>query len=249
VLLETNDPSRPEVRLSIAGRVARVCAAEPAAVLFPSLQPTETGRSRVLVYSRLWKTFEITSVQTALPGVSWEIQSASPEELAEHDARSGQWVTVLVEPEVPAGEFGGLLTLNIQPQDGQSPPIELPIDVSGRKLGRIAIIGPEIADTGTVQLGPIGLGQEKTCRLLLRYRGDSEQEIPLRIESDTPYVTATITSSQRNTRNLFDLEIRVAQDAPLCNHMHPRPAQLHLISDHPQDPQVTLSVEFAVIRP
>jgi hypothetical protein len=128
VELTSNDPDVPRPRLEFTGRIAplvRMLPEDRASLDFLTVPVgSEVEREVRLVSSRL-TAFDV-EVKTTLTGLKTTLTKLPPDPDGE-GFTSGYLLKVRTTPELPAGAFRDLLTLNMKAHDGKSWSIELPV--------------------------------------------------------------------------------------------------------------------------
>ncbi len=252
----TNDPEQPVLNLQVHGKVLRVCQSEPAELHLPEIAPRSGASASLLVYSSLWKQFEIVEGHASLPQLTWRTEPATPDELSAVNATFGCRVIVDVAEDLPTGSFLGNLALVIRNPEQPDERVTLDIPVGGQKLGRFALFGTGLNEQGELELGIVGRGEGQSRRLVLRLR---ETTLPrgddFTIVTKPAWLRAQVTdrpnSAESAAAGLYNVTIEVPEDAPPSSFLGAEPAVVTLYysgEDGPAAP-IEVQIRFAVVAP
>ncbi len=249
-VVKTNDPDQREIMLRIKGKVKTFLASSPGGVVFSTVRPGERPHYRVVVYSQVWKRFEIEKVETGFKFVSWKIGPAAPEELQKLSASSGYGLELTLDSALPHGQFKDKLFLHARILDDEAPeapPKPVEVHVLGNRVGNASWIGPIVDGEGFLDIGLVeqGKGTRHTINLFLR--GGSEIGIE-KIEAEPEFlqVKAEPAASGNPLQTRYRLEIAVPPGAPMANCMTEM-GQIRLLTDSTTDPEVRVQVKMAVV--
>ena len=254
--IRTNDPARPQITLTVSGRITVATRFSPPELVFSRLSAgeTSTGKSRLFCY---------LDEPLKIPGHRWSdaatasyfdvaLQSLSAEELKEEpSARSGVLVAVTVKPGLPPGPIHQKLLL--QTNVASSPTLMLPIQ--GNIGGEIAVVGRGWdPDTGILTLGEVSRRTGIERKLILVVRGPLRKEVEFKPMRVAPSVLK-VSLGQRSEINSgavvqIPLTIDIPQDSPPMNHLGSEQGELGEIileTTHPQVPKLRILVRFAIV--
>lgn len=199
--IETNDPLRPRVTLTVSGRITMVVRPVPAALAFGAVSAGRevTGQVRLLCYLDEPLDvlgYELANKQTA-DYFAVRFKPLTAEELREAYAgegnqgnkekgggegkidkeglpRSGYLVDVTVKSGLPLGGFGQ--TILVQTGLKSVPTVQIPL--AGTIVGDISIVGRGWdEESGILTLGRISTNQGAQRRLLLVARGPLSKQV------------------------------------------------------------------------
>jgi hypothetical protein len=180
----TNDPERPELQLHVRGVVRADLRAEPEELILTRVEPNQPSRISGLVYTQLPKPFEIVHASCTLDGSSVSFEPASSAALEELAATGGYRIHVELPAGLSSGQVDGMVQLTAR-REGAETDETLEIPLVAKVLRRLAVYGPAVDETGTVDLGRLRPGQRAKHRLLLKVR-DEQPEIVVRRSRSSP---------------------------------------------------------------
>jgi len=255
VTILTNDPDRPEVKLSVTGRFAGPLGAVPSAVQFARVPPGRSASVEIRLYSYLEEPLEIlgwefSDAETAeFFEVAWE--RLAPEQLrGEPDARGGHLVRVTVHPGLARGAVQQQLVLKTNWKSILT--VEIPIE--GTIAGDVQIAGRGWdRQTGVLNMGTVKSREGATWRLVVVVRGPHAKDVKLEpVRVDPPLLRLELGQTVHvrdqalcHTR----LTIRVPPGSPPVEHLgseRGEPGRIVLNTGHPQVPELSIQVRFAV---
>lgn len=246
----TNDPQQPELEFAIEGDVLTHVGAEPPQLGAEDIRPGEARTFTSVVSSQVWKDFEISDLETSLDGLQWSVQPATDEQRAAHRAVKAYELTVTIPESMPVGPFHHWVRLRIDPkQDGlEADTYELPLQ--GKVLRNLAVYGPGIDSTGTLDLGVIPSRSGLKRRLILKvYDRDYELNCT-KLESTPDFLKLTVHSATPDgpSKGVYYLDIEVPAGSPDCNFVRGAAGRLRLTFDHPRISTLELNLLMAVAR-
>jgi hypothetical protein len=183
----TNDPDRPTVTLTVAGRITAMAHVTPSELTFSQIAATETATAQTRLLSFLERPLRVLGREWSDPTTAKyfdvSVEPLPKEDLQEWAAKSGALATVTVKPGMPSGPFRQTLTLRTNLE--QMP--RLTLSIQGTVASEIAVVGPGWdADTETLTLGVISRGVGLKHRLLLVVRGAARREVTFRVSRVAP---------------------------------------------------------------
>jgi hypothetical protein len=254
----TNDPARPQITLTINGRLTTSVRFDSAELHFTRITAGEVAKAKIRLYGYLTEPLKITDFKVNNPKVAnlFEFHSRplSPEQLKEdREANAGYEVEVTIKPGLPVGPLREKILLSTS--YSSHPTAELP--VSGRVSSEIAIVGKgwseenELLDLGTVSSRTGG-----RCILSLFAAGPHHAEIkygPVEIDSDSSDVlkveVGQTTPVSKGTMSRTTLTITIPAGSPPANHLGSdtgKLGQIKIKTTHPNVPMLRILVRFAV---
>ncbi len=246
----TNDPQQPELEFAIEGDVLTHVGAEPPQLGAEDIRPGEARTFKSVVSSQVWKDFEISDLETSLDGLQWTVQPASDEQRAAHRAMKAYELTVTIPDSMPVGPFHHWVRLRIDPrQDGlATDTYELPLQ--GKVLRNLAVYGPGIDSTGTLDLGVIPSRAGLKRRLILKVYDRDYQLNCTKLESTPDFLKLTVNSATPDgpSKGVYYLDIEVPPGSPDCNFVRGAAGRLRLTFDHPRIASLELNLLMAVAR-
>ncbi len=118
----TNDPENHSLVFIVQGVVRTLLGSDPPDVAFSRVEPDQPSTAEVLIYSQMWDSFSLASIDSPLEGLEWSAEPADAQRLAPWKARSGYVVRVTTPPDLPQGYFSTVLNITtVTPQDDKAP--------------------------------------------------------------------------------------------------------------------------------
>jgi hypothetical protein len=257
--VETNDPNRPSVVLTVKGRVTIAVEAAPPRLIFTGVTAGEpsSGSVRVLGFLPPPRSLEITGHEFSKPDLADHFdvtyRPLSADELAaeeDKDATSGCLVEVTLKPGLPVGAFRQ--TIILKTNYPESPTTELP--VQGNVGSEISIVGKGWNEqAGVLTLGSIRSQEGLKRQLFIRAGGPNNKEVTYKpIETYPDLIKVTLgetTHIEGGKIALTPLIIEIAKGSRPANHLGLEEENLGRIvleTTHPKARQLRLLVRFAV---
>src|SRR5205823_5506959 len=187
--LNTNDPIKKSVRLSIHGHVLDTVRAERQDVHFHDMSPSETATQSVNIYAFRDEKLKIESheISSARAGEHLIVSFAplTSEELAKDPrAKDGVKMTVEVKPGLPQGDFDG--TITITTNESTEP---ITVRVIGNIASDILLMGPNVMrEKSLLGLGAVSQKNGKKQTIFLIVKGPHRDDTRVEIESVEPTV-------------------------------------------------------------
>ena len=239
----TNDPAMPELELTIQGDVLVHVGAEPQVFNFADVRPDEAKEVSSLISSQVWEEFTVSDVTPTLEGITWRIEPATAEELKQAKSISGHRLT-LVLPKLAPGLVNETVQFRVVPKDGEAEWFELPM--KAKILKRVAVYGPGIDATGTVDLGIIDASRGLSRKLFVKvYDRDAKLQTES-IETDPSFVDVSLQPHDNVTPGLYRLQLNIPPNSPACRYQGQNPGTLQIRFQHPRISELRLRLRFAV---
>jgi hypothetical protein len=244
--IRTNDPIHRTIDLRVSGRVRVQIGAEPKDLVLPHVEPDKASTIHTTIYSQVWDAFSIADVVSSLPEANWSVESADPRKLESLKAKWGQQLTVVLPDGLQPGHFNDTLTVQVLPK-GEATPVDLEVSLSGKVVRRLAVYGPGVETSGTVDLGILKQGEGLRRRLVMKVRDDQSDLVIRRIETTPDFLHVSVTphTTKANANGLYYLDIEIPKNAPECA-FRTEMGKLKLLIEHPRIDDLTLDVRFAV---
>ena len=251
----TNDPQRPEVTLTVSGKITATVQMRPSELVFSQVSTTEASSTEARVLDYLERPLKISHYEYSNPATARffevAIKPLGTQELKEDPlARSGILIKVTVKPGLPEGTFRQKIIFHTDLSS--SPTLALPLQ--GMVGGEIAVVGPGWdADTGILSLGTISSREGAQRRLMLVVRGPSRKNVtfkPVEVVPDLLRVSlGKRTEINRGAVVETPLIIDVPPGSPAVNRLGSDQAKLGEIileTTHPHVPKVRILVRLAI---
>jgi hypothetical protein len=244
----TNDPKQKSIQLQIRGVVRVQLGAAPPEIVLDGVEPDQPQTVSTWIYSQIWDGLQVEQVTCSSDELRWEVEPVDPSERPALKAKSACRLSLTLPAGLPEGFFREVVTCQVRPSaSGKVETLE--ISLSGKVLRRLALYGPGIDASGTLDLGVLPTGQGKDCRLVLKVR-DAVPELTVRdIETTPDFLDVELDPYETSSAatGLYHLNISVPQSAPACTFLHGEAGRIKLAIDHPRIGDLELRVRFAVI--
>ena len=250
--IETNDPNKRVLRLSVFGKVVQILRAVPRTVTLTDV-PSSAARTAVFELVNFkedqfeMERFRWTNVDLE-DYLEVEARPLTAEELEDaYGALSGYHCEVTVRPGLPMGSFKS----------------ELGVQLNGDRAVNVAVRGNVVTDIRVVgggyrdRLNRLDLGMvpaEGTKRkLMILAKGIHSEGLQFRVDDIVPPVlSATVGEGQSLNDGAvwnYPLEIEVLPSDVPINHLissAQAPVTLKLLTNHPTVPEIVIDVSFAI---
>lgn len=251
-MLKTNDPKKPQITLSVAGRVDRLLRTDPEGAWQVGEVSADTPRDLSgFVYSRLLDRFGVESVTSSNSLLTVESEPASEEDLKKFEAKSGYRLRAKLAPGMPAGRFAEKVTIKTDVDDEAFD--ELTFDLTGVRSGPIQVLPTPGTkwnpDTWSVDLDRFSSQKGKTGAVSLFVSGLPEgQSLEFSdVTSSEPYVSIDLKrdeSFQSENRQRYQLTFAVPPGTPVATHRGKGSVKVEARTNHPEVSSMKFSVSF-----
>lgn len=251
----TNDPAKPQIVLTIMGKISTAARFSPSELVFSRLSVGDmsSAQSRLLYYldeplkivGQKWSDaatapYFVAALQP-LPAAEWK---------DEPEVRSGWLVKVTVKPGLPQGPIRQSLLL----ETNLAARRELTLPIQGAVGSEIAVAGQGWdPDAGILTLGEISRDTGIHRKLLLVVRGPLRKEVKFKPMRATPDILHVSLGQPREINKGTVVQvpffIDVPQGSPPANHLGSQQNKLGEIileTTHPLVPKLRIRVRFAV---
>jgi hypothetical protein len=249
--LETNDPLRPSVHLSLTGTVIDNVRVDRQDVHFHDLSPSESATASVNVYAFKDEELKIESSDFGNPRVAkfldTKIEPLTAAELAsEPKAKSGYKVTIDVKPGLPQGDFED--TLQITTNQSTEP---LSVKVIGNIASDILLMGPNVyREKSLINLPAISQKTGKQHTVFLIVKGPHREETNVVIDSTEPKkdFSATLGEPIHDTAKTkrYPITIEIPAGAAAGTYGDGSYAHIHVKTTHPEIKDIDIRVRYVV---
>lgn len=274
--IETNDPIRPRMILTVSGRITRVVRPVPSELVLGQVSAGRpvTGQVRLLCY--LEEPLEVRACepveeQTAehfevtfepLPADQLQQESEAGDTSGKEEEKkgetgktktpqSGYLLTITVKPGLPLGVFRQ--TILVKTNLESIPTVKVP--VMGTVVGDISIYGRGWdAENSLLTLGTISRQEGALGRLLLVTRGPLSKEVQFELVRADPEDLLQVdqqrlqeaTAIGSGTATQTPLIIRIPKGSRRANYLGPQFGEIRIKTNHPEIPELRIHVRFAV---
>ncbi|MBN2293865.1 MAG: DUF1573 domain-containing protein [Pirellulales bacterium] len=252
VEIHTNDPQRELLTFQISGTIRKFLGCDPPRVQWSNLNCSQDHTAEVLVYSQVWKDFDLNSVEPSLDGIRWEILPAPAKRLASLSAESGHLLKVTLPAETirpTDSSFHASLHLRATVHDKDNSSRSGMLVLAGSVARQARFFGRKIDGRGVLRLGTVAAGESTRERVIVRLKKTNPPVSISSLETKPDFLKARIDSSGDKTSSagVIWLEVEIPADAPLCRHFGRSKGSICMKTDDPDIPAITLDVEFAVL--
>jgi hypothetical protein len=253
--INTNDPDRPSVMLTIHGRIAQSFKAVPSDLNFSKVATTERKTIDMQLLGFSEKPLEIVRHEFLESETADHFEASflplPADQRKDDGAKSGVLVSVAVKPGLPLGPIRQKIRLETNLE--RNPVLEVPIEAT--IVSDIQVFGARgwSEDLNLLTIGPVKSRDGAKRELSLFVRGphrDQVQVKPSKVDPDLLKVTVgepKPLSSSPVTK--IPLTIEIPAGSPPVNYLGTeanKAVELVLETTHPEAKQIKLYVSFAV---
>jgi Protein of unknown function (DUF1573) len=251
--LNTNDPRRPSIQLTIHGRVSDVIRPDRFDMHFSELSANDSATGSVNIYA--FRTADLKVEQHELsnpslaPFVNVSFTPLTEDEVAREPlAKGGVKMTVDLKSGMPFGEFNNTISVRTD----QNPTAPLEIHLIGNVSTDVLLSGPKTyADKLLVNLGTLSRAEATKHTVYILVKGPHRDATEVKIEKLEPNIEFKATLGDPNRDNpkivRFPLVIEVpAQATPVSRAADGAYALIHLATTHPDVKELTIKVRYIV---
>lgn len=251
-VVKTNDPKMPEIKLAVVGKVETLVNVMPAGIWnageITGDKPVEVSG---VVYSRLLDDLEVSADTGDSNMLSAEVHAATPEQLAEQEAKAGFVVKVSILPGMPVGKFEKELVLKTNIDDEEQD--EIKVTIAGTRHGPIQILptpgtkwNPEAlaidlgrfpaleGHSGTVSMFVLGLEEDE--ELTFESVEASPDRVSLNLQRDESF--------KAEGRQRYTLTFAVPPGTPPETRRGRNAVKVNVSTNHPQAKSMKFYVQF-----
>ncbi|MEX2173907.1 MAG: DUF1573 domain-containing protein [Pirellulaceae bacterium] len=245
----TNDPEKKSLDLRVLGRVRMQIGADVPEIVLPSLEPDRAATAEVLLYSQIWDSFSVESLDSKLPGLAWKVEPVEPQQAPQLAATAVQKLMIALPADLLQGKFRDLLRLQIRPSEANAEVQTLELPLHGTVQRRLAIYGSGINSDAVVELGTVTQGIGKRLKLLVKIR-DREPTLPCpKLTASPEFLFVQLTPrSAGEAAGLYDLTIEIPAGTPACQYLGNPQGTIEIETGHPRIEDLELKVRFAVLQ-
>jgi hypothetical protein len=249
--LNTNDPLRPSVHLSLTGQIIENVRLDHPDVHFHDLSPTESASAGVNIYGYRADELKIESSSFGNPRyakfLDVKFEPLTDSELArEPKAKTGMKATIDVKPGLPQGDFEDTLTINTNQSTDP-----LTVKVIGNVASDILVMGSNVyREKSLVDLKDVGQGTGKKHTIYLIVKGPHREETDVIIESVEPknYFSATLGEPVHDTPKTtrYPITIEIPPGAAPGTYGDGSYGHIHVKTTHPEIKDIDIRVRYVV---
>lgn len=258
--IETNDPRRQFLTLTIHGKVTHSHKVAPEELAFTRVQASEGAQQELYIYSYGRADLAVSDHEFLDKGsvdfFALEVMPM-PEELLDKEdgAKAGKIARVVLKPGLPLGPLHQTIRLRLNLPD--EPVVDVPI--VGEVVGDLTVMGPRShwnAELQILNLGTIKSGVGAKSRgMYLLVKADDREKLGLQVRDISPQWLKCQFDQPRELEGRALLRIpfiiAVPPGAPIGDHsgtIHGSAGRIQIETGIPGSPRLQLIVKFTVER-
>lgn len=210
--LQTNDPNNRKVELIVQGTV-RTDLSVPEHVTLRAADPGETASTTFVVYSQLYKDFDVDVKNSSLEFFEWSVEplDIASAELAGREARSA-WKVHIQSTAFKYGKFEGSMDVTITPNEGgEDDRITKTVSIYGKVRVPISFVSPDIDRYTGLDMGTLTSGKRYDFHVSVRVRGKNPPKLAV-LDVQPKELEATL--SPQSEEGLYRLTLTIPEDCP-----------------------------------
>jgi hypothetical protein len=255
--LQTNDPERPQITLTVHGRLTAPVVAVPPIVTFTRLAKSQTATAQIRLYAYRdagdspadQVGLQVTRVElvNSRTAAHFDIspKNEAPPDVDANSAKSGCMVEITVRPGLPIGAFRQAVRLHTNIPNVE--PVEVPI---------VGEIGPDVRlvgrgyneRTGVLQLDPFDPAKGTTRELELSIFGSQDSTLkPELVRAEPAGLTVSFGEGNYDSTigaNKFKANLVIPPNA-VARDARATPGIVEINTGHSQIPRLSVSIQFS----
>ena len=256
--IETNDPRRQFLTLTIHGKVTHSHKVAPEELAFTRVQASEGAHQDLYVYSYGESELSISGhefLESATTDFFGLEISPMPEELLkkEDGARAGKIARVVLKPGLPLGPLHQTIRLRLNLPD--EPVVEIPI--MGEVIGDLTVVGPRSQWNDELQVLTLGTIKSrvgaKSRGMYLLVKAEDREQLKLQVRDVAPPILKFSFDEPRELagRGLLQIPftVEVPPDAPIGDYsgtIRGNAGHVQIETGIANSPRLRLIVKFTV---
>lgn len=247
--LETNDPKRPTVHLSLHGQIVETVRLDRTDLHFHDISTNEPASGSVIIYAYRDADLQVEAQEMTNTSVAKFLTlSFSPlaeEELARDPAaKGGKKLTVDVKAGLPHGDFNEPIHINTNQNDDP-----LTVRVIGNVASDILLMGPGVVrEKSVVNMGTANASEGKKQTIYLLVKGPYRDQTKIEIKTDEPasQFRATLGEALHDTPKTirYPIVIEIPPGATPVNRLDA--AKIQVTTTHPDVKEMTIKARYVV---
>ncbi|MGQ9574643.1 MAG: DUF1573 domain-containing protein [Thermoguttaceae bacterium] len=256
VVIETNDPERPRVTLTVHGEVTTAIQVNPSELVFSALSPEQSAVGTVNLLGRLPEPFAIEGHELVDPKFAGcyevTIEPLKGAELAAEKAQSGYALHVKIKPGLPTGAFRQVIRVKTNVKT--VPTIDIPVKGSIVSDEVLILGGKDWAPQASLlSIETVDNRKDTVQELTILVRGSYCDKVKFEIVEVWPALLQVEIGQTVQTPNKSEsrtpLIIRIPKNSPPANHLGSEQGKLGRIllrTNHPSASTLLVRVRFAI---
>lgn len=210
-IVRTNDPDRPEVELTVRGKVARPFAFSGPIQGGTAVLAGQPMTGTALIYSQTHNNFVVLESEASSERVELDIQPVDLDAISHLRGRAGFRVKATYRPTDGRDSVNEWVKVRVMnPETGDEEWLKTAF--VGHYKSRVSFIGPELHRSTGVNLGLIELGSDQSWSFGVRFRGSPPPSRAVIKDIEPDSLEASIEASDR-LPGVFRVTVRLAKDA------------------------------------
>lgn len=213
-IVRTNDPNHKEIELAVRGEIRTQLGFNTGELAAPAVSPGSRAEAETIVFSQTLDAFEISDVQSQLPGFQFRVEPVSDALLHSLEARSAWKLLVSTNGSLNTGSFVDVVRVSIQsdPRNGKETSFMKEITFRGNVLPPITFYGSKLYRERGLELGITNAGTELVSYVIVRVRGEHLPK-SMEVSQVEPAVLQTDITPLESRPGVYKLTITVPADA------------------------------------
>ncbi len=251
--INTNDPRRPTINLTVHGKVIDVIRPDRFDITFNDLSANDSASASVNIYAFRTTDLKIEKHELSDPELAKlatiSFVPLSAEELArEPTAKGGMKMKVDLPSGLPFGDINATVSITTD-QNLQSP---MQIHLIGNVSTDVLLSGPKtISDKMLVNLGTLNRAEPTKHTVYIRVKGPHRESTEVKIAKTEPATEFSAKVGEPNRDNpkivLYPLTIEIPANAtPVSRAADGAYALIHLTTTHPDVKEMTIKVRYII---
>jgi len=220
----TNDPENPRLVFRVRGEFRTLIAFDPPKTILSSLDRDKSTAIEAVVYSQVFRDFELESISSTLDGLVWDVSPAIEPVLKGLKARCGYQLRLTLPPGLQPGHFLESLTVRARSADDPPKVSEATHTILGSVLPCVTMTGKKFGVGQTFNLGPLRCWEGAKERFTLTVRDDHRSlEIKsIEVTPDFLQVEVVPMLPDKPASGLYWVTVVIPKDAPPSNYVGSR---------------------------
>ena len=251
----TNDPSRPEIELTIHGQVRQMLEMRPSELVFSRVVDGEEKSAEIELLAFEEPPLELSRYsfrdEKTAGNFLVDVQDIEPTELPDPNAKSGKRVRVTIKPGLPVGLIrqGLILRTNVATES------RLEIPIRGHVVSEISVLGSGWSPKkGFLWLGHVRSEEGIRRELNVFIRGEDADKVELSVTKVVPdwiqvKFGQQVSVKKDGTVVRMPLVVEIPKGSRAVNHLGANPndwGEISIKTTHPRVDMLRLYLRFAV---
>ena len=245
--LYTNDPKNSEVMFTVRGAIEMPVELLPQLWSMGNVSLDKSGSLKAGIASKLYKQFEVESIECASKYVTVTAHPMTVEEKARDHYVSGFQLDVVLAADVPPGKFDEEINIKIKGIEGMP---EIVAQLTARKYGNFVLQPLDgamfVPDKLLLQLGQFeaSVGRDVKLLLIVDEKGMTEPFEITNVEANPSFLKAEIEElgKSASTVHRYAVHISLPPGRPHTQKTGTKPGHIKIATNHPSKEVIDLEV-------